>query len=224
MLLDSRLNCWRERCWLWWLHHLKSAAWESGGLLGGCDRSGHCKLHNTIQELNALKGKIADPRSILATLTTKQQTNPVKENQPSLQSPIPIETIAPMTNLSTSITVGPPSIPQSQLSTASNDKRLNLVMYGVQENPKGTRRHVCNRNDLDNCLCVLKDINPDISSNPVRDCTHLGKFSESSPRPRPLLLTFVASINVSKVLSNRKNYQPIKELQSSPSYHCKNDK
>jgi hypothetical protein len=89
-------------------------------------------------------------------------------------------------------------------TTYATDRKFNLVVYGIQENPIGTPRHVRSTNDLANCLHILNNIHPSMSTNPVRDFTQLDKFAENSTWPRPILLTFVSSIDVANVSSNRK--------------------
>ena len=123
-------------------------------------------------------------------------------NQPNPSAPMPSQ---PPQMMSHSTESRPTVFDSPARDTYVSNKKFNLVMYGIQENPIRTPRHISSTNDLSNCLCILKDINPSSSKNPVCNCTRLGKFTANSTRPRPILLTFITTIDVANVLLNWKD-------------------
>ena len=85
------------------------------------------------------------------------------------------------------------------------DRKFNLVIYGIKENPKGTQRRARTKLDIEACVQVLKQADDDISVQSVRDCIRLGKFNPSGTRPRPLLVKLTRIFDVDTVLYNRSN-------------------
>ena len=82
---------------------------------------------------------------------------------------------------------------------------LNIVLHGLEECPKGTRRHARLNSDFSNVSSLLQSIDPNYQSPPcVRDCRRLGKFHASRNRPRPVLVTLNSTAEVNNALYNRR--------------------
>ena len=84
-----------------------------------------------------------------------------------------------------------------------DDRRYNLVVYGISECSNGTKRSDRVKHDIESSVSILSKLNNDIQANSVRDSFRLGKFKKDLTRPRPLLLKLNRAIDVIAVLSNR---------------------
>ena len=89
------------------------------------------------------------------------------------------------------------------VETSSADRKFSIVLFGINENPTGTSRHDRIKSDMKSCLDVITKLNSEINSQSIRDCLQLGKYKQSSSRPRPLLLKLNRSIDVTTILSKR---------------------
>ena len=67
----------------------------------------------------------------------------------------------------------------------SPEKKLNIVLYGVDECAPGMSRSARQESDLSTVAAVFSSLDSSISSQSIRDCLRLGKFSSES-RPRPI--------------------------------------
>ena len=77
-----------------------------------------------------------------------------------------------------------------------------MVLFGVDECGRGISRFDHQKFDLDNVVSVLSSIVPSIQSQSIEDSLRLGKFNSSS-RPRPILVKFIRSVDVTNILANR---------------------
>ena len=180
-----------------------------------------CRLDIQSRELSTLKAAIA---------TLNEELTAVK-NQLSNSQPSP-STTTPSSSFTTSnqadskaaseiprdIPLQPQHIqqqgtyPQVQYSRQP-DKKFNVVIYGIEECPKGTPKHERFNRDLENIMTVISSVDTDSSIQPqsIRDHFRLGKFKNSSQtqqcRPRPILVRFIRSADVSHILSRRRSLQ-----------------
>ena len=107
-----------------------------------------------------------------------------------------------------------PSLPAASYSSdlptprvATHERKLNVVLYGVQECSSGMSRSARQDSDLTNVVSVLSSIDPTIQSLSISDCFRLGKFTESS-RPRPILVRFIRVVDASRILAKRSDLSP----------------
>ena len=78
----------------------------------------------------------------------------------------------------------------------------NIVVSGIAERPHGTSQVVHTRSDFDTISSQLTSLTGDEGFfASIRDCRCLGKYSQSSSCPRPILVTLNSTIAVSSVLS-----------------------
>ena len=83
------------------------------------------------------------------------------------------------------------------------DRKFNVVIFGIKECSKGTHWTSRACQDLNSVSAVISSINDSITKLSIRDCRRLGKYSETSNRPRPILVEFNRSSDVTSILSQR---------------------
>ena len=142
-----------------------------------------CTLKDTIQKLS---NKLAE---LEGTQTTSQAKAVPKLicNQKS-------------TNLSRDIS-GNKQVPLS-------DKKMNVVVYDLAENPLNTSRQDRLWKDVDSVLSALKDLENSIDANSIKDCYHLGKYKAQASKPRSVLVKFLRYTDASNVLGNKSQLSP----------------
>ena len=92
------------------------------------------------------------------------------------------------------------SNPKSAISAASNERKFNLVLYGVDECSEGTRCHERAGKDRKTALKKLRVILTSLEDYSIRDCIRIGKYSPNGTRPRPLLVKFLRACDVNTIL------------------------
>ena len=122
-----------------------------------------------------------------------------KASAPQSASPVP----SPTTRL--------PSV------TSLPDKKFNLVVYGIPESPPNTDRPSRQKHDVEHVLRSLSDIDDEIKSSAFKDIYRLGKFRDNKTKPRPLLVNFICSIDLSNVLRNKSKLKSGIFLKPNPS-------
>jgi len=81
-------------------------------------------------------------------------------------------------------------------------RKFNVILYGIDECSKGTKKMEREKSDMNNVTTVLTDLDISIQSHTIRDTIRLGKYNPSG-RPRPLLVTLNRSCDVNTILSKR---------------------
>ena len=100
------------------------------------------------------------------------------------------------------------SPPCSALNTRANDnrnqeKKFNVVLYGVDESPSGASKSTRLEDDLKKAVSVISGVNQSINSHSIKDIFRLGRFSAEKGKPRPLLVKFIRATDATSVLSRR---------------------
>ena len=90
----------------------------------------------------------------------------------------------------------------------NSDKKFNIVIYGIDECPKGMTRSERLDSDLSKVVSVMSGINSSVQSQAIKDCFRLGKFNPQRSQPRPILVKFVRIADVSSILSNKSVLSP----------------
>ena len=120
-----------------------------------------------------------------------------------------------VTDNDTTLTPSYASVAQAKRSSRANiassaavfhnqsDRKFNVVLYGISENPKGTKKSLRQIRDFESVSSIVNAVDSDISGHSIRDCTRLGKFSESHTRPRPILVKLNCKRDVISILTNR---------------------
>ena len=86
--------------------------------------------------------------------------------------------------------------------SSSDERKFNLLIFGVKEHDKGTPRHLRLSRDHSSAGSILSSVDESVSCDSFRDCFRLGKFHPD--HSRPLLVKLVRSHDVALVLKNRK--------------------
>ena len=148
----------------------------------------YCMLVSQSREISKLSNIIKDLNTAVHSLTetiTLLQSSVTKQSPTSDQAVIASADIA--------------STKKTTIQHSSQqDCRFNVVIYGIEECPKGTARHKCSGLDLSN---VVKLVDENINPLSIRDLHRLGKYQDNSTRPRPILTKFNRAIDVSLLLS-----------------------
>lgn len=85
----------------------------------------------------------------------------------------------------------------------TDEKKFNIVIFGVDECASGSPRHACSSHDLEAAVRVLSSLDDSIQSTSIRDQFRLGKYAETRKRPRPLLIKFIRSADAYSVLAKK---------------------
>ena len=96
------------------------------------------------------------------------------------------------------------------------DRKFNIVVYGLQECPNGSPRHVRISKDMDSVCGAIQSLCPNLSDQSICDCSRLGKYSET--RSRPVLVKLARSCDVSLILSSRHKLSGQSSSQSQKIY------
>ena len=151
----------------------------------------HCKLltqgeqlSNMMQVINALQLEIAE----------------LKLNNTSAPAiDIPYTEV-----LQTQVSTEPPRQETRPTTVKSTeDRKFNVVVYGLKECEEGTKRHERLNKDTESAVSALKPTNPNVSDNSIKDCIRLGKYDTKRTRPRPLLVKLSNARDPLLILTNR---------------------
>ena len=103
-------------------------------------------------------------------------------------------------------------------SSRNSERKYNVVIYGIDENPADTNRKARLANDLQSALSVTKSLVPSISQWSIRDCVRLGKYSLS--RSRPTLVKLTCAHDASSILANRYKLKDKPGISVKPDMTC----
>ena len=147
----------------------------------------YCMLVSQNKEISRLANIIEGLNSSITTLTETIQSHVTKSSAP-----------AQLANAETNATA------TNKTNTHENlqqDRKFNVVLYGIDECPKGTPRHERSGLDLSNVAKVITKVDENVNPLSIRDLHQLGKYQEQSRYPRPILIRFNRAIDVSLLLS-----------------------
>ena len=159
----------------------------------------NCKISSQNAEIGNLKREIMDLRSMLTNLEAKIDSSSQAISSTRPVSSTDVESI-PLSYADVLKSTLSASAPQQQ---KVNDRKYNIVLYGINESPEGTRRHDRDTNDYQSVVDVVRATDSSLGHNSVRDCFRLGRYSKANNRP--ILVKFACARSVTSVLSNRKN-------------------
>ena len=120
-------------------------------------------------------------------------------------SSVPV-TQAPSHQSGSTSTMNPSTYPKTSVSTnrhTTDERKYNIIVYGVPENPHGTHWTTRASKDLNTVSSIISTIDSSITTNSIRDCYRLGKYSETNKRPRPVLVRLHRSHDAQIILSKR---------------------
>ena len=150
----------------------------------------NCKIENLEARFDSLCEEID-------SIISQKLDQALKLLQPA-DSPMPTSSSEPITQA--------PSH-QSESTTTNRhtdyERKFNTIVYGVPENPNGTPWATRASKDLNTISSIISNIENTITTNSIRDCYRLGKYSETSKRPRPVLVKLHRSHDAQIILSKR---------------------
>jgi len=189
-----------------WLH--RRCAGLSKPVFNTLDKSSdpffcpHCQLKKYAREIDNLKAVI----------------NSLSDNLNALQSAIKLPEQPTQESMSINMISEPPSldptprqlhqaksVPQSSYS--ADDKKFNIVVYGIKECPPKTAKHARLEQDVQNIASAFEEAELPINTDSVRDHFRLGKYKTDAERPRPILIKFLRSTDASLALSKSSSFK-----------------
>ena len=156
----------------------------------------YCMLVSQSNEISKLSNIITELNSAITSLTgTIKSLQSSVTNQPSM-------------------TTDTNNISQSEPTTSKvnkvedqvqGDRKFNVVIYGINECGKGTPRHERLKHDVDKVTQIVTEGENSISPLSLRDLFRLGKYRDSTTKPRPVLVKLTRTIDVSLLLSKARS-------------------
>jgi len=86
-----------------------------------------------------------------------------------------------------------------------DDRKFNVVIYGINECDKGTNRAERQSHDLHNVTTIVTQGDKSINPLSIRDLLRLGKYREEAKKPRPILIRLTRTLDVSLLLAKAKS-------------------
>ena len=159
------------------------------------------ELKSTIEslhkEVSELKAGIPQP------LDVTHQPSSVQESQDGISQPTSGTSTDPRP--STNSSVQPPKTKKPDSKAHLDDRKFNVVIYGVNECDKGTNRTERQNQDLHNVTTIVTQGDNSINPLSIRDLLRLRKYQEQTKKPHPILIRLTRKIDVSLLLSKAKS-------------------
>ena len=84
------------------------------------------------------------------------------------------------------------------------ERKLNVVVYGLEENPSNTIRQDRLQMDVKRVISAFSKLeSPPIDESSIKDCYRLGKYNAQANRPRPVLVKFLRYTDASNINNNK---------------------
>ena len=115
------------------------------------------------------------------------------------------------------------SLKSTLASLRKSEKKFSIIAYGVSECPEGTSKPDQSSHDFGEVASFLWKVDSSIQPQSIKDMHRLGKYHHERLRPRPILVKFLRSADVSKVLAKRSFIQPpysVKPYLSKEEQRC----
>ena len=162
----------------------------------------HCQLKNHAAIIQDLKATITSLTETIASLQTSVKSTSESETI----KPIPADLPATV-NVHPKITHTVPTNKPSLSSTHYEDKKYNIVMYGIKESPSRTSKTDRLENDLQFITKEFVNVELPIQASSIKDCFCLGKYKPDAACPRPILIKFLRSTEANVALSKITSFQ-----------------
>ena len=130
---------------------------------------------------------------------------------------------APDRDTVTEVSVLKSTVRSLKSTLAKSEKKFSIIVYGVSECPEGTSKPDQSSHDFGKVTSLLLKVDSSIQPQSIKDMHRLGKYHHERPRPRPILVKFIRSADVSKVLAKRSLIQPpysVKPYLSKEEQRC----
>ena len=166
------------------------------------------ELESLKAELNVTKEQLARERLPCENCSPAFSNDSETEQQPEGSTNVALQNNAEWSSVVKKKTKTKPSIPSKSASypesaklVSHEERKFNVIIYGIKECKKGTPRHVRTSNDMKSESEVIQGICPDIPSQAIRDSVRLGRYTEG--HNRPLLAKLNRSCDVMSILASR---------------------
>jgi len=113
------------------------------------------------------------------------------------------ESIADASHVTARGTHSKPEMPTPAQTLYHHDRKFNVIVYGIDECPKGTPKHARSESDLRSVISVLSKVDNSVESQSIRDVYRLGRYNSNPTHPRPVLVKFIRAADVSSILSKK---------------------
>jgi hypothetical protein len=98
------------------------------------------------------------------------------------------------------------SVSAAAHSQVSQDRKYNVIMFGVPEQPQGTPRMERCRSEFKEVSSIL--LNVELESDhhsTICDCHRIGRYNPNADRSRPMLVSLSSTADVRNILSLRRS-------------------
>ena len=136
--------------------------------------------------MKALEQKVADSEKELLMI----------RNRSTSSNPISLASVPSTLAINTSIS-------QRKNTDVCNDRKFNLVIYGIPEFSSSSKRFERLQLDQRNVLKELSNLDNSINSSCIEDTLRLGEYNKDSNTSRPILVKLVRSSDVQCILSEK---------------------
>ena len=169
-----------------------------------------CSLKEYGQLIKALVNTVETLRAEVASLKKLVDSNSCPPHEDPKASYATVASGAVTTISSTpstsavqlSPTHAAPKSQQKGIFPNNPNRKFNIVVYGVNECPKGTYRQTRQSSDLSSIATIISSLNTGVKPDSISDCFRLGKFDPKRKHPRPLLVKLIRSSDVQTILVN----------------------
>ncbi len=163
----------------------------------------HCSKEQLLKELASLKAKIVLLETKVESQLAISPIVPTSASRISYSRAVKQTSSIPAAAGSESSSQVKSKIPNPSkiYSSDRKDRKFNVIVYGINEQPKGSPRHKRLVQDSTSIAGILAKIDSTIPEHSIQDCTRLGKYSDSSCRP--IRVKMSRSCEVSSILSLR---------------------
>ena len=198
LLCEGNCNAWVHRTCL----DLNKQAYDALSESDSPYLCPHCMINKQTQEINSLKQLVKALTKDLALL--KNQPSASGENLG--QSSAPRNDSGTVTNKDTIAGTNPNRLQttsNSSINYPTTDRKFNVIVYGIDENPPNTKRHARLKNDIKAFHNALISASIQIEPSAIKDCFRLGQYKSESDHPRPLLIKFLRSTDATYLLTSK---------------------
>ena len=198
LLYEGKCNAWTHRICLGFNKQAYEALSESDSPYF-CP---HCMINKQTQEIDSLKQLVKTLTNDLALI--KNQLSASRESLGKNFESCDDRGISTDKNI---ITETKSNSNRHQFTSNASpsyfttDRKYNVIVYGIDENPPNTKRHVRLKNDIEAFHNALAKASIQIEPNAIKDCYRLGQYKSRPDYPRPLLIKFLRSTDATYLLT-----------------------
>ena len=153
----------------------------------------NCKLNSQQLEIEDLKSKIAALMSLVEERLPHAADSSTSSSVSSVLPPLSYAAALKSSTCDKGV---------SQSPRDRSERKINVVMYGIDECLEGMKKPQCVCQDHESVVDVIKTLDSTLDKQSVRDSFRLGRYVKE--KRRPILVKLACASNASSVLSNHK--------------------